>query len=105
MAALAIDWALALLIGSGLMRPLDWGSFAPLVALLAMNVLLVGTAGFTFGHRLLRLRVEQPDGAPPGPLRALARAVLLCLVIPPVVWDSDNRGLHDKAAGTLIVRF
>lgn len=104
LAALAIDWALALVIGNGLMRPLDWGSFAPLAALLTMNVLLVGTAGFTFGHRLLGLRVERMDGGPPGPVRALARAVLLCLVVPAVVWDRDQRGLHDKAVDTILVR-
>ncbi|MFE4466652.1 RDD family protein, partial [Oerskovia sp. NPDC056781] len=30
--------------------------------------------------------------------------VLLCLVVPAVVWDGDGRGMHDKAAGTVIVR-
>ena len=40
----------------------------------------------------------------PGLLGALARTVLLCLVIPAVVWDSDGRGLHDRVAGTAIVR-
>ena len=104
LAALAIDWALALVIGSGLMRPLDWGSFAPLAALLVMNTVLVGTAGFTFGHRLLGLRVERREGGQPGLTRAFARAVLLCLVVPAVVWDSDQRGLHDKAVDTVLVR-
>ena len=30
--------------------------------------------------------------------------MFLCMVIPAVIWDADNRGLHDKAAGTLVVR-
>jgi uncharacterized RDD family membrane protein YckC len=102
--ALAIDWGFAVLIASGLMRPLQWGSLAPLAALLTMNVLLVGTAGFTAGHRIMGLRVERLDGAPPGPVRALVRSVLLCLAVPPLIWDRDQRGLHDKAAGTLVVR-
>jgi uncharacterized RDD family membrane protein YckC len=104
LAALAIDWGFALLIGHGLMGPLRWGSAAPLVALLAMNLLLVGTAGFTLGHRILGLRVETVDGAPPGPIRALVRSVLLCLAAPPLIWDRDQRGLHDKVAGTLVAR-
>jgi uncharacterized RDD family membrane protein YckC len=32
------------------------------------------------------------------------RTVLLCLVIPAFIWDRDGRGLHDKAAGTVVVR-
>jgi hypothetical protein len=32
------------------------------------------------------------------------RTVLLCLVIPAAVWDAQGRGLHDKAARTIIVR-
>jgi len=25
-------------------------------------------------------------------------------VIPAVIWDADQRGLHDKAAGTVLIR-
>jgi len=25
-------------------------------------------------------------------------------VIPAVIWDADQRGLHDKAAGTVLLR-
>jgi hypothetical protein len=32
------------------------------------------------------------------------RTVLLCLVIPAVVWDAEGRSLHDRVAGTVIVR-
>jgi hypothetical protein len=30
--------------------------------------------------------------------------LLLCLVIPAVVMDSDGRGLHDRAVGSIVVR-
>jgi uncharacterized RDD family membrane protein YckC len=111
-AGLAIDWAIALLIANGLMRPLGWGALAPLVALLAMNLLLVGTAGFTIGHRLVGVRVERLDSqvtgrlngpGQPGPVRALVRAVLLCLAVPPLLMDGDRRGLHDRLSGTVCV--
>jgi len=35
---------------------------------------------------------------------ALVRTLLLGLVIPAVVTDDDGRGLHDRAAGTVVVR-
>ena len=39
-----------------------------------------------------------------GLLRAALRTLLLCLLIPALIWDRDGRGLHDKAAGTVVVR-
>jgi hypothetical protein len=30
--------------------------------------------------------------------------VLLCLSVPALIWDRDQRGLHDKAAKTVLVR-
>jgi uncharacterized RDD family membrane protein YckC len=110
-AGLAVDWGAALLIASGLMRPLEWGAMAPLVALFVMHAVLVGTAGFSLGHRLAGLRVDRveisppPDGgAPPGLLRGTIRATLLCLAVPPLITDRDHRGLHDRLAGTVVVR-
>ena len=35
---------------------------------------------------------------------AVVAPTLLALVIPAVIWDADQRGLHDKAAGTVLVR-
>jgi len=122
--ALAIDWIACLLI-SGAFFAVDANAFllsrgysmATLGIFALENVLLVGSIGNTLGHRLLGLRVrrvfpgqpaEKTDSvwatAAPGFLSALVRTVLLCLVIPAVVWDSDGRGLHDRLAGTAIVR-
>jgi len=103
--ALLIDWALCWAVSLGFFHGSSW---ATLLIFLGENVVLVGTAGFTVGHRVLGLRVRRmlpgaPDGQP-GPVRALVRSVLVCLVIPAVVWDGDGRGLHDRAAGTAIVR-
>jgi hypothetical protein len=30
--------------------------------------------------------------------------VLICLVIPAVIFDADQRGLHDRVRGTVLVR-
>jgi len=37
-------------------------------------------------------------------LVALLRTLLICLVVPPVIYNRDRRGLHDLAAGTVTVR-
>jgi hypothetical protein len=36
--------------------------------------------------------------------RPVVRTVLLCLAIPPLIFDRDQRGLHDRLAGTMLVR-
>jgi uncharacterized RDD family membrane protein YckC len=101
---LAVDWVISLVIAAAFLRGAHLGQFAPLAVLLVMNVLLVGTLGSTIGHRLLGMRVETVAGAAPGLGRAALRSVLLCLAIPPLVWDADQRGLHDRFAGTLVAR-
>jgi uncharacterized RDD family membrane protein YckC len=99
---IVIDWALALLIANAFLHQL--ASLGPLVVLLAEHALLVGTAGGTIGHRLVGVRVETVDSGRPSIRQALIRAVLLALAVPALIWDSDQRGLHDKAAGTLVAR-
>ena len=64
----------------------------------------MGTLGSSIGHRLVGLQVVTMDGAWAGPLRALVRSALLCLAVPALIWNADQRGLHDQAAGTVLVR-
>ena len=33
-----------------------------------------------------------------------SRTALLVIIIPVLVWDSDQRGFHDKIAGTVLIR-
>ncbi|MCH8612725.1 RDD family protein [Arsenicicoccus dermatophilus] len=106
--ALLVDWLLCLAIAIGLFRmPIGATgarSFIPLAVLFVEYVLLVGTGGATLGHRLLGMQVRMAHGGPIGLIGAALRTLLLLLVIPPVVWDGDGRGLHDKAVGSVIVR-
>jgi uncharacterized RDD family membrane protein YckC len=103
-----IDWALCQLLAYGLFDKAfgvaGAGSFLPLAVFAAENLLLVGTLGNTIGHRIVGLRVVSTDGRAARPLQVLVRTVLLCLFLPAMFWDKDGRGLHDKAAGTVIVR-
>ena len=69
-------------------------------------IVLQALTGQSLGMRLIGIRVARvaaPD-APPGFLAAAVRTALLFLVIPAVLLDRDGRGLHDKAAGTVVVR-
>ncbi|QOR69175.1 RDD family protein [Ruania alkalisoli] len=99
--ALAIDWLIASAISAGFF---DYHPLATVGVFAAMTFLLVGTLGSSIGHRLLGLRVRADNSDPAGPLRALVRTVLLCLVIPAVVTGPDGRAVHDRAAGTIISR-
>ena len=48
--------------------------------------------------------VVRLDGKPVNLLQALGRTLLICLVVPPLVFNRDNRGLHDLAFGTIALR-
>lgn len=104
--ALAVDWGVSLLIAYGLITDgydQATGNWALLI-FFALHVLTVGTVGFTPGKRLFGLRVVTQDTGTVNPLRVLLRSVLLCLAIPPLIWDRDGRGLHDRLARTVEVR-
>lgn len=58
----------------------------------------------SFGQRLVRIVVVRLDGGRLGLGRVLVRTALICLVIPAVVYDSDGRGLHDRAVGSVVIR-
>jgi uncharacterized RDD family membrane protein YckC len=105
-AALAVDWALCLLIAYGLITD-NYNRaaqvWAPLI-LFALMVLTLGTVGLTPGKRLFGLRVVALNTGRVNPWRAVLRTVLLFLALPPLIWDRDGRGLHDRLAGTVEVR-
>ncbi len=70
----------------------------------ALMIIEVPILGGTLGHRLMGCAVTPLAGGWPGLWRPVVRALLLALVIPALVWDSDSRGFHDKVAGTVLVR-
>lgn len=70
----------------------------------------VGTAmtGGSFGQLLARICVARVDARDPeaGRLsigRAALRTALICLVLPAAVIGVNRRGLHDLAAGTVVL--
>jgi uncharacterized RDD family membrane protein YckC len=110
-AALIIDWVLANLAAFAVVRdpavwqaPVDAVDFVPL-GLFALEVwLMTAFVGASIGQRLRHIAVVRLDGRPVGLSRALLRTLLILLVVPPFVVGGDGRGLHDRLAGTAIVR-
>ena len=98
--ALLIDWLLC--------EAIAWAAFhdqyLTIVVFAAEIYLLTATTGFTVGKRLLGVRVVRLDGKPIGFGWSAVRTLLFLAVIPPLALDGDLRGLHDKAANTVVIR-
>jgi uncharacterized RDD family membrane protein YckC len=102
-AALMIDWAFCLVASSLFGNPVivAWPAS---VLLIVLNTVGIGFFGRTLGMTLARIRcISYADAGAIGPWKGLIRAVLLALLIPAVILDSQTRGLHDRAAGSVVV--
>lgn len=101
--ALCVDYALALMVAT-LFAPYEssTNTVATLVIFAVTQVIFIATLGGSIGHRLLGLRLLAIDGSAVGWRKPLVRTALLVVVIPALVWDSDQRGFHDKVAGTVL---
>ncbi|MGW9626541.1 RDD family protein [Microbacterium sp. NPDC055521] len=110
--ALLIDYFAATIIAIGFLGydPLElpseagWRQFAPMMVFAVLQIVFLPTANGSPGHRMLGMRVLRLDGAWVGLWRPIVRTLLLVFVIPAVIWDADQRGLHDKIAGTVLIR-
>jgi uncharacterized RDD family membrane protein YckC len=105
-AALVIDWMICTWVVVQLLlriNPAD-APWAPALVFAVQYALLVGTMGQTFGHRLAGIRVAAMDGGNPRWLPVLVRTVLMCLAVPPLIYDRDHRGVHDRVSNTMVVR-
>ncbi len=107
--ALALDWLLANLAALALLRTdAVWSSrsgltWVPFAVWFVEVWLLTALTGASAGQRLRRLQVIRLDRRPVGLGKSLVRTILIALVVPPLVYDRDGRGLHDKVAGTVVV--
>ncbi|WP_292861338.1 RDD family protein [Microbacterium sp.] len=99
--ALAIDWACAVLVSIAFF---EYDAIATTVIFAIVQIVFLPTLGGSPGHRLLGMRLQLVGGGWVGLWRPIVRTALLCLVIPAVIWDADQRGVHDKAAGTVLLR-
>lgn len=110
--ALVIDYLAATIIATAFLGfdqfalPSEAGlsQFGPLAVFAVLQILFIPTAGGSPGHRILGMRVVRLHGGWVGLWRPIVRTLLLVVVIPAVIWDSDQRGLHDKLPGLVLIR-
>jgi hypothetical protein len=99
--ALVIDWGSAILISVAFF---SYDAWATLAIFAVVQIVFLLTINASPGHLIFGMRVVPIAGGYLGVWRPLARTVLLCLVVPAVIWDSNQRGMHDRLIGTVLVR-
>ena len=106
--AIGLDWLLSIGISLLLFRDVAYGSQESSVAILlifaAEVILLTWLISASFGQRIMGITVVRTDGSRLGLGRVALRTLLICLVIPAVVYDEYGRGLHDRAVGSVALR-
>ncbi|MDQ1528738.1 MAG: hypothetical protein QOK08_1983 [Actinomycetota bacterium] len=101
--AVAIDWGIAY----GIIYVFFWPDSVGLKTLAlfgVMQVLFLLVLNGSIGHLIMGLRVVPVVPGYLGYWRPFVRTFLVCLFIPAVIYDKDQRGLHDRWAGTILVR-
>ena len=109
--ALIVDWLASTLVVIFFVGWHDYASrggpeqFYILVTYVVESAALTALAGGSFGKIATRLRTVRVDGDPRplDLLRAFARQIMVAVVVPPLIFRPDGRGLHDLAAGTATV--
>jgi RDD family len=103
--ALFVDWLLCWVIVVAAIRPYQADvAYWTLLVFAAQDYLFTALTGFTMGKLLLRIRVVRLDGGTVGAGWGLVRTLLLLTVIPPLIFDRDLRGMHDRATNSVVVR-
>jgi uncharacterized RDD family membrane protein YckC len=99
--AIAIDWSAAVVVS---VLFFNYDPIATLLVWAVVQVVSLGLAGGSPGHLLFGLRLVALGRARTEVWRPVVRTALLAVVVPALVWDSDQRGFHDKVAGTVLIR-
>lgn len=99
--ALFIDWIASTLVLIAIIGPHNYskpsGTSLVLPVVLVEMVLFTAFLGGSFGQMALGIRVRRVNGARLSPWAILIRSLLILLVIPPLIYKPDGRGLHDMA--------
>ncbi|MEO6473266.1 MAG: RDD family protein [Aeromicrobium sp.] len=107
--ALFIDWFIAVFSSAGIVHTHVLPE-SPLENLIVTGFFVVevsvltGLLGASVGKRLMGLAVVNEKGGTIGVPRALLRSLLICMVFPVLLQTDHRRGLHDVAAGSIVIR-
>lgn len=83
---------------------LGWGTPWTNLIFAVLQIVAIPMIAGSIGHRIVGLNVVKLGPGYIGWWRPFLRTLLLSLVLPALVWDSDQRGFHDKIAGTVLIR-
>ena len=100
-AGLGIDRALAVVLSVLFFDYNAWWTLALFVLLNVVGGLLLAGSP---GHLLAGIRIAPITGGALGLVAPLVRPLLIALVIPALIVDEDQRGVHDRLVGTILVR-
>lgn len=95
--------AFALAGGSSVWSVGSGTAWWPLLCWFILVWLSTALTGASPGQRLLRLRVIRLDERRIGLWVGFVRTALIALMLPPLVFTREGRGLHDLAIGTAAV--
>jgi uncharacterized RDD family membrane protein YckC len=108
LAGVTVDWLLAYVLTLAVLgldalggTTIGWWVLA---VWFVLTVIPTAFFGMTPGMVAVGIRVARVDMAATVGFRAILRTVLLGLVLPPVIRDSDGRGWHDRATQTIVIR-
>ncbi len=111
--SMAITGILFYIVGpaasDGNQTELVWGNFAAttnLIVYVVVGIVSVWLFARTPGQLMLGMGVARVDqqNARVGLWRAVVRTLLTIFILPAAICDSDLRGMHDRATGTVVIR-
>lgn len=100
-AGLGIDWAIAVGISVAFF---DYNGLWTLAVFIVLQMVGGLVAAGSPGHLVTGMRIAPIAGGALGVLPPLIRPLLVAAVIPAVMVDEDQRGVHDRLVGTILVR-
>lgn len=109
MGALLIDWIICMALAWLITLQTDvLGHYSTLTWLLFLvwRTISVWLFAQSPGHAVMGIgvgRIDKPDERV-GFVRALVRTFFTLFLFPPIIQDTDGRGMHDRATGTAVVR-
>ena len=107
--ALIFDWVAAILVVQVIPNGPDYGtqtnSLLTLIVFATEVALFTWLMGSSFGQRIVGIRVRDFSiNKNPTLFQSLFRTFLIVLLIPPLLADSEGRGLHDRLAKTKLIK-
>jgi uncharacterized RDD family membrane protein YckC len=105
--ALFLDWFASSFVAYVIVNATDTALVQEWVTLLVFFTevtLFTALVGGSFGQLAFRIGIVRLDGRPVTILNAMVRTFLICLIIPPVVFNPDRRGIHDLIVKTIALQ-